>query len=440
MFTKLRRAWQLAKVQLTQTSEKQLRTAAQNEKERQLKTGQRVLVKLPNTKTNINAKFLQPWADGFFLLGQAGPVTYVLQNIKTNRQLLLHIDRIKAKFPVEFVDWRAVSEHTKRKMQFVIGDSDDETFFMSGKVRDNRNNFKNESQKEISKDTIQNQTNTQLQNENDPKVKPNSNNKLTYSDVLKKPYTPQIDTGHERPRILGQDHQQPQAGGSQQLQHGGNGDGNGRIATQLERRYHSATRVPRGAKSPLHQRPRSYPGCPSPGQTTKHIPPANARPVPPQLVPDQLQSGVGPTQSSSKKGERSQTKDPQHNQARMSGVLTRSQTKKLKELESRLSTPTNEQKNPKEAAKSPYPWVQIYQGWGSRRKPAGKETWVTTQKAADGITTKGEVRGKAPEKERERTPETRPMGRAGGRGGKRDQEENKGEKESYCAPKGRNKE
>ncbi len=75
----------------------------------------------------------------------------------------------------------------------------------------------------------------------------------------------------------------------------------------------------------------------------------------------------------------------------------------------------------------------------SQRKPAGKETWVTTQEAS-AVTTKSEIRGEAPEKERERTPKARPLGRAGGQGGRGDQEENKGEKESYRAPKGGNKE
>ena len=46
--------------------------------------------------------------------------------------------------------------------------------------------------------------------------------------------------------------------------------------------------------------------------------------------------------------------------------LTRSEAKRIREQEEKLRD---------HKPSSPYPWVQVYEGWGSKRKAKVKETW-----------------------------------------------------------------
>ena len=125
-YERSRAAWRKTGFFLKKASEKQLLNAEQNTKERELKVGQRVLVKLPFTKPGENNKFRQPWQDNFYIIAKAGPVTYLVRNQNTNRQALMHIDRLKAKLPTEFINWNLLNERLKNKMNFVIGDDNDE--------------------------------------------------------------------------------------------------------------------------------------------------------------------------------------------------------------------------------------------------------------------------------------------------------------------------
>ncbi len=125
-YERSRAAWRKTGFFLKQASEKQLLNAEQNTKERQLKVGQKVLVKLPFTTPGENIKFKQPWQDNFYIVAKAGPVTYLVKNQNTNRQSLMHIDRLKAKLPTEFVKWNSLTQRLKNKMNFVIGDDQDE--------------------------------------------------------------------------------------------------------------------------------------------------------------------------------------------------------------------------------------------------------------------------------------------------------------------------
>ncbi len=125
-YERARAAWRKTGFLLKQANEKQLLNAEQYTKERQLKVGQKVLVKLPFTKPGENSKFRQPWQDGFYIVAKAGPVTYLIKNQNTDRKSLMHIDRLKAKLPTEFIDWNLLNVRLKNKMNFVIGDDQDE--------------------------------------------------------------------------------------------------------------------------------------------------------------------------------------------------------------------------------------------------------------------------------------------------------------------------
>lgn len=73
LFLRTRKAWADAKLQLEKASKMQLKSAAEKEKDRDILSGQRVLVSLPVTQIGINAKFHQPWADNFLVLQKVGP-------------------------------------------------------------------------------------------------------------------------------------------------------------------------------------------------------------------------------------------------------------------------------------------------------------------------------------------------------------------------------
>ena len=138
LFLRTRKAWADAKIQLEKASDTQLQNAKAKEKERELVPGQIVLVRLPLTQIGINAKFHQPWADNFCVLQKAGPVTYLLYNLETRRKLLVHLDRIKAKQPIQFCTQDQLPKALAQKMNLLLFDSSDEDdSFYTMKVRDN---------------------------------------------------------------------------------------------------------------------------------------------------------------------------------------------------------------------------------------------------------------------------------------------------------------